>query len=70
MTAILVKEKLNLGQEFLVLETFLRHNYSELMISYSQWSQTKKKELDNISFDTINTYFKKYFTKCFEKASD
>ena len=70
MTAILVKEKLNLPNEFRIIEAFLVHNYGELMQSYRSWSPSKKPVLDELHGSYVNSMFKKYFTKCFEVATD
>lgn len=70
MTAILVKEKLAPGQDFVVLQTFLRHNYADLMASYEQWAPTKKTVLEAIPFQAVNALFKRYFTNCFAVTSD
>jgi hypothetical protein len=72
MTAILVKQKLNLAEEFQIFEVFLTHNYSELMEAYKVWKGVKKQEdvFDSIPSQILNEMFKKYFTNCFEISSD
>ena len=61
MTALRAKKKTNDAKEFKIFETFLTHNYRELMRKFNDWDKTLKENIDNYDYKKVSIEFEELF---------